>query len=108
MDRADLNIQGASIAKKFAKVYNVALLARNPDNYSSLVDEINRQGGEAVGISTDISSALSVRHAFEKIASEFGGASLAAAVYNVGGSFIRKPFLDLSEEDYMAGFSANG
>jgi hypothetical protein len=33
---------------------------------------------------------------------------LAAAVFNVGGSFIRKPFLELSEEEFLAGMDANG
>lgn len=36
------------------------------------------------------------------------GAPLAAAIFNVGGRFIRKPFLELNEEDFMAGMEANG
>ena len=36
------------------------------------------------------------------------GAQLAAAVFNVGGKFIRKPFLELTEDDFMAGMEANG
>jgi hypothetical protein len=37
-----------------------------------------------------------------------GGAQLAAAVFNVGGKFIRKPFLELTEDDFMVGMEANG
>ena len=33
---------------------------------------------------------------------------VAAAVFNVGGSFIRKPFLQMSLEEYSAGWEANG
>ena len=37
-----------------------------------------------------------------------GDAQLAAAVFNVGGSFIRKPFLELTEEEFLSGMDANG
>merc|ERR1711939_406491 len=68
---------GRSVAIKFAQTYPVALLARNPANYESIVKE-------------------------------FKGKNLAAAVYNVGGKFVRKPFLELSLEEYEAGYEANG
>jgi NADP-dependent 3-hydroxy acid dehydrogenase YdfG len=64
---------GASVARKFATAYPVVLLARNPDNYQSLVEEINGKGGKAIGISTDVSDPQSVKNAFAKIAEEFGG-----------------------------------
>jgi len=99
---------GASIARKFAATYSVVLLARNPENYKSLVTEINGNGGKAIGISTDVSDAKSVQNAFSQIESEFKGVGLAAAVFNVGGRFVRKPFLELSLEDFEAGFEANG
>ncbi|KAI9803438.1 MAG: hypothetical protein M1833_000957 [Piccolia ochrophora] len=98
---------GASVARKFALAYPVALLARNPDNYGPLVQEINASGGKAVGISTDVADAASVKKAFGQITTEFGD-GLAAAVYNVGGKFVRKPFLDLSYEEFEAGWDANG
>lgn len=99
---------GASIARKFAATYPVVLLARNAENYDSLVSEINGSGGKAVGISTDVTDPKSVQNAFRQIDKEFGGASLAAAVFNVGGRFVRKPFLELSLEDFQAGYDANG
>jgi hypothetical protein len=51
-----------------------------------------------------------VKNAFDKIkgADGFKGLGLAAAVFNVGGRFVRKPFLELSEEDFVAGYEANG
>jgi len=99
---------GRSVALKFAKTYPVVLLARNPANYESIVSEIKSSGGHAIGISTDIASPSSVSDAFKKIEKEFKGKKLAAAVFNVGGGFVRKPFLELTQDDYEAGFVANG
>lgn len=100
---------GASVARRFAQSYNVLLLARNPDNYNSLVSEINDAGSKAIGISTDCSDANSVSAAFEKIRGEEGfQGNLAAAVYNVGGKFIRKSFLELTEDEFELGWKTNG
>jgi len=88
--------------------YPVALLARNPANYEPLIKEIEAVGGKAIGISTDVADGKSVANAFEKIKAAMNGAQLAAAVFNVGGKFIRKPFLELNEDDFMAGMEANG
>lgn len=49
-----------------------------------------------------------MKKAFETIKKEMGGAKLTAAVYNVGGGFIRKPFLELNEAEFVGGFEANG
>lgn len=99
---------GASVARKFASLYPVVLLARKPENYTPIVDEINKSGGKALGISTDVTDAKSVSVAFEKIKAELPGLGLAAAVYNVGGQFVRTPFLELSEVDFLAGYETNG
>jgi NADP-dependent 3-hydroxy acid dehydrogenase YdfG len=96
------------VARKFAQTYPVALLARKPANYEPIVKEIEAAGGRAIGISTDVADSASVKNAFEKLEKDMGGARLAAAVFNVGGSFIRKPFLELSEEEFLAGMDANG
>lgn len=99
---------GRSVALKFAKTYPVALLARNPANYESIVKEINQAGGEAIGISTDVSSPDAVKKAFAEIKKEFQGKKLVAAIFNVGGRFVRKPFLEMSLEEYEAGYESNG
>ena len=98
---------GASVARRFAQKYPVFLLARNPSNYEALVEEIQKNGGWAQGISTDVSNANSVQNAFEEI-KKAGEGKVSAAVFNVGGRFIRKPFLELSEDEFNAGFEANG
>jgi len=99
---------GRSVALKFAKTYPVVLLARNPANFEPIVKEIKAGGGQAIGISTDTSSASSVKSAFEEINKEFKGKKLAAAIFNVGGGFVRKPFLELTQEEYEGGFKSNG
>lgn len=63
---------GGAVARKFAAEYPVVLLARSPESYNSLVEDINSKGGKAVGISTDISNSASVQAAVSKIKSEFG------------------------------------
>ncbi|MCJ1454950.1 hypothetical protein MMC28_005303 [Mycoblastus sanguinarius] len=89
---------GAAIARKFAATYPVALLSRNPDNYEPLAAEINKAGGKAVGISTDVSDSKSVKAMVEKVHQEFGKeVKCAAAVFNASGAFVRKPFLELDE-----------
>lgn len=85
------------------------LLARSDSSYEPIVTEINKSGGHAIGISTDVADSKSVSSAFESIKKEIGSdGHLAAAIYNVGGGFVRKPFLDLTEKEYVAGFNSNG
>ena len=101
---------GRSVALKFAKIYPVVLLARKPESYESIVAEIQEAGGQAVGISTDLTDPQSVEAAFSAIQKTegFAGAGLAAAVYNVSGGFGgRKPFLETSLEDLDGSLSAN-
>ena len=74
---------GASVARKFAKAYPVVLLARKPENFEGLADEINSSGGKAVGISTDVSDLASLKNAVDVIKKEFGqdvGAAVCRAV----------------------------
>lgn len=98
---------GAAVARKFAAAYPVVLLARNPENFEGLVQEINQAGGKAIGISTDVSSQDSVKQAFGKIEQQYGNAPVAAAVFNASGRFVRKPLLEMSVEDFGAGWEVS-
>ena len=89
---------GASVARRFAKLYPVALLARSSQSYDPVVEEITKAGGKAVGFSTDVSDPESVRKAFDGIKKELGGTA-AAAVFNASGPFARKPFLETTVEE---------
>lgn len=92
---------GAAVARKFAATYPVVLLARNPDSFKSLAEEINSGGGKAIGISTDVSDSQSVQSAVEAIKKEFGAdVGAAAAIFNASGGFARKPFLELPEDAF--------
>lgn len=87
----------------------MVLLARKPESYNAIVDEINQNGGTALGISTDVTDAKSVGAAFSRIKAELlPGLGLAAAIFNVGGGFVRKPFLELTEEAFLSGYEVNG
>ena len=91
---------GPAFVRRFAKAYPIALQARSPENYESLVQEINSSGGKAIGISTDVSSEESVKNAFAKIKQEYQGAGCAAAVFNASGPFSRKPLLEMGVEEF--------
>jgi NAD(P)-dependent dehydrogenase (short-subunit alcohol dehydrogenase family) len=98
---------GAAVARRFAAAYPVALLARSPENYEGLVQEINKSGGKAIGISTDVSSEDSVKAAFKKIEEEFQGANCAAAVFNASGKFVKKPLLEMSVQDFSTSWEVS-
>lgn len=98
---------GASIARRFASAYPVALLARTPENYEAVTAEINKSGGKAIGISTDVSDESSVQAAFEKISQEFDGAPIAAAIFNASTRPKRKSILELTVQEYQDGFDVS-
>ncbi|KAL9107401.1 MAG: hypothetical protein Q9227_007685 [Pyrenula ochraceoflavens] len=83
-------------------------MARKPASFEPLVREITKSGGKAIGLSTDVSDASSVKASFDKLKSEMGGANLAAAVFNVGDNFVRKPFLELTEEEFTRAYNVEG
>jgi NAD(P)-dependent dehydrogenase (short-subunit alcohol dehydrogenase family) len=98
---------GASVARRFSKAYPVALLARSPESYESLVKEINNAGGKAIGISTDVSSEESVKSAFAQIKKEYQGANCAAAIFNASGRFFRKPLLEMSVDEFSSSWEVS-
>jgi hypothetical protein len=55
-----------------------------------------------------VTDSSSTKKAFETIQKEIGDAKLAAAIYNVGGGFVRKPFLELTEKEFTDGWASNG
>ena len=76
------------------------LLSRTPSNYEPLVQEINSSGGQAIGISTDVSNANSIKSAFDEIEKQFPNSPLAASIFNAADGFVIKPFLELTDEEY--------
>lgn len=120
---------GAAIVRRFAKAYPVVLLARKEESYSSLVKEINEAGGSALGVATDVSVSSSITAAFETIKAQFGDDATCAvsldlysrlpqswlirsinqaAVFNASGSLVKKPFLELTEDDFTKPYAVSG
>ena len=102
---------GASVARKFAAKYPVVLLSRTEKSYKDIVDEINAAGGTAIGIPTDVADQESVQKTFEKInqLGEGGGKpKVAAAVLNGLGTFVKKPFLDLTYDEFTTAYESPG
>ncbi|KAI9660244.1 MAG: hypothetical protein M1831_003551 [Alyxoria varia] len=99
---------GASVARRFARSYPVALLARSRSSFQPLVEEINGSGGRAEGFEADVSDEESLKGAFREMESKFGGGggtapSAAAAVFNASGKFVRKSVLEYSVGDWENG-----
>lgn len=82
------------------------LLARRPESYEEAVADIKKAGGQAIGITADVSDPTNLKNALASIDKELPGSRLAAAVYNVNSGFAKKPFLELKVEDIDA--SLNG
>nr|XP_036585977.1 short-chain dehydrogenase [Colletotrichum truncatum]KAF6796168.1 short-chain dehydrogenase [Colletotrichum truncatum] len=97
---------GRAAAVRFAKAYPVVLLARKPESYNDIVNEIKQSGGQAFGITADATDDAAVNAAFETIKKELPGSKLAAAIYNINGGFARKPFLELKKEELEASLDA--
>lgn len=73
------------------------------------MDEINKSGETAHEISTDLTDAESVNATFEKIKTELlPELGLATTVFDEKKKFVRKPFLNLSEKEYLAGHEVDG
>jgi len=100
---------GRSVAIRFSEAYPVVLLARRPESYADVVAEINKAGGKAIGITSDVTDESSVKSAFETIKKELPGLKLAATVYNVRPNSRPsiKPFLELTLEDLDTSLSGN-
>jgi NAD(P)-dependent dehydrogenase (short-subunit alcohol dehydrogenase family) len=58
---------GAALARRFAKGYRVAMIARSADFLAQLAKEIAADGGEAFPIPANVASADEIKAAFDKI-----------------------------------------
>ncbi|KAF7546266.1 hypothetical protein G7Z17_g8559 [Cylindrodendrum hubeiense] len=95
---------GRAAAIRFSKAYPVVLIARRAESYEDTVAEIRQGGGQAIGIAADVTDAASLQSTFDTIAKELPDSKLAAAIYNVNGGFLIKPFLDLKQEEFQTAY----
>ena len=63
---------GAALARRFAKTYAVALVARGEDKLAALAKEIEADGGRALAVPADVAKAADIASAFKKIREELG------------------------------------
>jgi NAD(P)-dependent dehydrogenase (short-subunit alcohol dehydrogenase family) len=63
---------GAALARRFAKGYRVATIARTEDYLAKLAREIAAEGGEAFPIPANVASAEEIKSAFDRIRRELG------------------------------------
>lgn len=83
---------GAAIAKRFARGgFTVCMGRRNGDKLAPLVDEIEADGGKAIGYTLDARDEDNVMAVFKQIEDEVG--PIETVIYNVGGN-VRFPILD--------------
>jgi NADP-dependent 3-hydroxy acid dehydrogenase YdfG len=82
---------GASLARRFAQGYAVAISARSGDYLRSLGDEIRRAGGQALEVPADMSDRAQVEAAFKTVRDQLGAPDIL--IYNAGAG----PFGNLAE-----------
>lgn len=93
---------GSAIAKRFARTYPIVLLARSQLSLDPVMSEINKSGGSAIGVITDVTHAPSMDAAVQRAKAEFGSdLQVKVAVYNVASKFVRAPFLEQSSDEFF-------
>ena len=95
---------GASLVRRFAPSYAVAMLARKPDYLKALAREL-RQGGATVRtLSCDVSDHTQISDAFRVIRTDFGDPDVL--LYNAGsGTF--GTITEITPEQYEADWRVN-
>jgi len=94
---------GASVAKRFARAgYAVAMMARTADRLNTFKEDIEKEGGVALGVPTDASNEQSIRTAFAEIRSKLGDVDVLC--FNAG-SFARGGILDIKPSQMADLFS---
>jgi NAD(P)-dependent dehydrogenase (short-subunit alcohol dehydrogenase family) len=97
---------GEGIAKAYAKAgASVVVAARHADRVGRVADEIRAEGGQALAVPTDVTDRAAVVRLAQAAVDEFGG--LHVWVNNAGGSAVRMPLRELSEEDWDACLRVN-
>lgn len=104
-------VTGASsgLGRHFARLLaqagaRVALAARRADKLAEQVDEIAQAGGQARALELDVTSAASVRTAFDALVSDWGAPDI---VVNNAGVTVTRPLLEQTEADFDSVLDTN-
>ena len=97
---------GEGIAKNLAKAgASVVVAARHADRIARVADDIIAAGGQALAVTTDVTDRAALVALADAAVDTFGG--LHVWVNNAGGSTVRTPLKELSEDDWDACLSLN-
>lgn len=97
---------GEGIAKAYAESgAAVVVAARHADRVQRVADEIVASGGRAIAVPTDVTDRAAVTALADAAVAEFG--ALHVWVNNAGGSPVRSPLRELSEDDWEACLRVN-
>src|ERR1041385_2746722 len=89
---------GRDISQRLAREgYACGLIARTKSQLEETAELIRHQGGNSLVTPTDVSKREQVLAAVEAVERELGPISV---LINNAGAFLRKPFTDISEEEF--------
>ena len=89
---------GRDIAQRLAREgYACGLIARTQSQLEETADLIRKAGGKALVTPTDVSKREQVLAAVERVEKELGPISV---LINNAGAYLRKPLLEIAEEDF--------
>jgi NAD(P)-dependent dehydrogenase (short-subunit alcohol dehydrogenase family) len=89
---------GREIAQRIAREgYACGLIARTKSQLEETAELIRQQGGKALVTPTDVSKRDQVNAAVDTVERELGPISV---LINNAGAYLRKPFTEISEEDF--------
>jgi NAD(P)-dependent dehydrogenase (short-subunit alcohol dehydrogenase family) len=89
---------GRDIAQRLAREgYACGLIARTQSQLEETADLIRKAGGKALVTPTDVSKREQVLAAVQRVEKELGPISV---LINNAGAYLRKPLLDITEEDF--------
>ena len=95
---------GASLVRRFAVSYAVAIIARKADYLKGLAGEIRRSGATVLDLSCDVSDRTQITDAFRKIRAELGDPEVL--LYNAGsGTF--GTISEITPDQYEADWRVN-
>jgi NAD(P)-dependent dehydrogenase (short-subunit alcohol dehydrogenase family) len=95
---------GASLARRFAHDYAVAIIARREDYLKSLAAEIEALGGKALAIPADVGDRAQLEAAFKQIRERLGDPEVL--LYNAGSGTFGN-ILEISPEQFEASWRVN-
>jgi NAD(P)-dependent dehydrogenase (short-subunit alcohol dehydrogenase family) len=95
---------GASLVRRFAKTYSVAMLARKAGYLTALAGEIRQSGATVQDLACDVSDGMQIAAAFRAIREELGDPEVL--LYNAG-SGIFGTITEITPNQYEADWRVN-